>query len=92
MSRGDGAGPLCETAASSAKTPDGSQEEGSDALLPLPVLWLDQLQRSTELRAYVRLQVAGEEVAARQASVNWIESASHRGPARAQLAELELAN
>ena len=47
---------------------------------------------STELRAYVRLQVAGEEVAARQAWVNWIESASHGGLARAQLAEFELAN
>jgi anti-sigma regulatory factor (Ser/Thr protein kinase) len=47
---------------------------------------------STELRAYVRLQVAGEEVAARQAWVNWIETASHRGLARAQLAEFALAN
>jgi anti-sigma regulatory factor (Ser/Thr protein kinase) len=47
---------------------------------------------STELRAYARLQAAGEEVAARQAWVNWIETESHGGFARTQLAEFELAN
>jgi serine/threonine-protein kinase RsbW len=39
---------------------------------------------STEFRAYVRLQNASEQVAARQAWANWIETASHRGLARAR--------
>jgi anti-sigma regulatory factor (Ser/Thr protein kinase) len=47
---------------------------------------------SAELSAYARLQAAGEEVAARQAWFNWIETASDGGLARAQLAEFELAN
>ena len=34
---------------------------------------------STEFRAYVRLQAAGEQVAARQAWHNWVENASYRG-------------
>lgn len=39
---------------------------------------------STELTAYGRLEEAGEQVAARQAWANWIETASNRGLARAQ--------
>jgi anti-sigma regulatory factor (Ser/Thr protein kinase) len=46
---------------------------------------------SAELRAYARLQAAGEEVAARQAWFDWIETASDGG-ARTQLAQFELAN
>jgi hypothetical protein len=34
---------------------------------------------STEFRAYVHLQAAGEQVAARQAWLNWVENASYRG-------------
>lgn len=34
---------------------------------------------STEFRAYARLQAAGEQVAARQAWLNWVENASYRG-------------
>jgi anti-sigma regulatory factor (Ser/Thr protein kinase) len=47
---------------------------------------------STELRAYARVQAAGEQVAARQAWVNWLETASDVAPARVQLAEPELVN
>ena len=39
---------------------------------------------STEFQAYVRLQNASEQVAARQAWANWIETASERGLARAR--------
>jgi len=39
---------------------------------------------STEVRAYARLHAAGEQVAARQAWVNWIGTASDRGLARAR--------
>jgi anti-sigma regulatory factor (Ser/Thr protein kinase) len=34
---------------------------------------------STEFRAYARLKAAGEQVAARQAWLNWVENASYRG-------------
>ena len=34
---------------------------------------------STEFGAYVRLRAAGDQVAARQAWVNWIEDESYRG-------------
>jgi anti-sigma regulatory factor (Ser/Thr protein kinase) len=47
---------------------------------------------SVEFRAYARLQAAGEEVAARQAWLNWIETAAQGRLAQAQLAEFEFAN
>jgi anti-sigma regulatory factor (Ser/Thr protein kinase) len=81
---------------------DAANREREDAVQRLDAALVEQdrlgelldeaVGTSTELRAYVRLQVAGEEVAARQAWVTWIESASHGGPARGQLAEFELAN
>jgi anti-sigma regulatory factor (Ser/Thr protein kinase) len=81
---------------------DAANRERKDAVQRLDAALVEQdrlgelldeaVGTSTELRAYVRLQVAGEEVAARQAWVNWIETASHRGLARAQLAEFALAN
>jgi anti-sigma regulatory factor (Ser/Thr protein kinase) len=44
----------------------------------------DAVGTSTEFQAYVRLQNASEQVAARQAWANWIETASLRGLARAR--------
>lgn len=38
---------------------------------------------STEFGAYVRLRAAGEQVAARQAWVSWVENASYRVSTRA---------
>jgi stage II sporulation protein AB (anti-sigma F factor) len=79
---------------------DAANREHEDAVQRLNAALVEQdrlselldeaVGTSTELRAYVRLQIAGEEVAARQAWASWIETASHRGLARAQLAELEL--
>ena len=48
----------------------------------------EALGTSTELRAYARLQAAGDEVAARQAWVNWLEAVSEGSSAQAQLVGL----
>lgn len=78
---------------------DAASREREDALQRLDAALAEQdrlsqlldeaVGTSTELSAYVRLQAAGEEVAAQQAWMNWIETASHAGT---QLAEFELAN
>jgi hypothetical protein len=39
---------------------------------------------STELGAYVRLRAAGEQVAAREAWLNWVDDGGYRGAERAR--------
>ena len=73
---------------------DAATQEREGALQRLDVALVEQdrleavfegaIGTSTELRAYARLHAAGEQVAARQAWANWIETASDRGLARAR--------
>lgn len=70
-----------------AREREGALERLDAALIEqhrLRAIFDGAIGTSTEVRAYARLQAAGEQVAARQAWANWIGTASERGLARAR--------
>ena len=95
-------GEVVDTADGRRQLEEAASQEREDAVQRLDAALVEQTRlgerldaavgTSTELRAYARLQAAGEQVAARQAWANWIETAADGGIARAQLREFELAN
>ena len=78
---------LRQLADAATREREGARERLHTALAEqdrLGALFEGAIGTSTEAGAYARLHAAGEQVAARQAWVNWIGTASDRGLARAR--------